>query len=503
MKTLQNAPVWLLRPLPINAAVDDQLNERIDGVCAKLPGSIAKLDEALNEVRVYTEYDAVANRACACVWEVLDRFYTSAEPDLRLGLLTFARNHMVDQAQARILRRLVKDPVAQVRAKARQRLKRSEIKEVALPLEPEGDWSPTGWLKGAQPASLSRHKQGRRVQAGHGLPELSTVQELRELLGIRSERQLGYFLLASDHDDGPYTRFTIPKRDGGERVICAPKGQLRWVQRQILDRILAKVSVHDAAHGFVPGRSTVTNAARHRGAALLLKFDLTDFFPTIHYYRVVGLFARLGYVVGDARFQSKDQATQLAPTLARLCCYTTDPHKWGNAVLPQGAPTSPAISNLVCRRLDARLHGLAKRNGGTYTRYADDLTFSFKKQDINLGRFRWWVDQVCHQEGFFVNQSKFRIIRASQRQLVTGVVVNDQLRVPRDARRRFRAILFNCRTHGIESQARGHPRFAAYLRGFASYVNMVHPEEGADLLRAVEELIGPESPVEGTEGDAS
>src|SRR5262249_11911915 len=160
---------WLLRPLPANAAVDDKLNERIDGLCARLPGSIGELDEILLGVRMYVDYDAAVNQACACVWEVLDQFYTSGE-EHRLALLTFAEHHMVEQAQARILRRLVKDPVTTVRSKARQRLKRSKIKEVALPLEPEGDWGPAGWLKGAQPASLSRHKQGRRVQAAQGLP---------------------------------------------------------------------------------------------------------------------------------------------------------------------------------------------------------------------------------------------------------------------------------------------------------------------------------------------
>ncbi len=264
------------------------------------------------------------------------------------------------------------------------------------------------------------------------------------------------------------------------------------MQRQILDKLLALVPTHPAAHGFVPGRSTVTNAAHHTGARLVLKFDLKDFFPTIHYYRVVGLFARLGYPVGNGRFATDDDSRHVAPTLARLCCYTPDPRRWGNAVVPQGAPTSPAISNLVCR-LDARLDGLARRNNGAYTRYADDLTFSFKDAALGVGRFRWWVDQVCHQEGFVVNQGKFHVIRSSQRQLVTGIVVNDELRVPRELRRRFRAILHNCQAHGIESQARDHPRFAEYLRGFASYVHMVHPDEGAELLRQVEELLGPEA----------
>jgi hypothetical protein len=193
------------------------------------------------------------------------------------------------------------------------------------------------------------------------------------------------------------------------------------------------------------------------------------------------------------RFGTEDDSKRVAPTLARLCCYTPDPESWEGVKLPQGAPTSPAISNLVCRRLDARLDGLAKRNKGVYTRYADDLTFSFREACVSLGRFRWWVDQVRHQEGFLVNQTKYRVIRASQRQLVTGIVVNDELRIPREERRRFRALLHNCRQHGLESQARGRADLPGYLRGFASYVHMVHPEEGDELLRQVESLLGPET----------
>jgi hypothetical protein len=243
----------------------------------------------------------------------------------------------------------------------------------------------------------------------------------------------------------------------------------------------------------------VTNAAPHLGAAVLLKFDLTDFFPTFHYFRVMGLFASLGYPVGVGRFASRDEAREVAPTLARLCTYTTDPRRFGDGFMPQGAPTSPALSNLVCRALDARLDGLAHRSGGAYTRYADDLTFSFPAGFDKIGRFRWWVDQVCHQEGFLVNPKKSRVIRRSQRQTVTGIVTNDALRVPRDQRRRFRAILHNCRVHGVASQARGNPGFADYLRGFASYLHMVHPEEGADLLRQVDALLGPERDPDGEE----
>jgi hypothetical protein len=500
MDVLEQVPAWLLRPLPANAVADNTLHAEIDKLAAELPDSLNRIYRALERARPYTHYDPAVNRACAHVWLQFHAILASPAPSDRLALLHFALSHMVVEAQARVCRRLVKDPDVGVRRSARGIVERRRFREVALPATPDGDWDSTGWLKGTTGERLSRHRQGRRVLESRGLPVLSNVGALRKLLGIKSPAQLGYFLLASDADGGPYTRFTIPKRDGGERVLCAPKKQLRWVQRQILDKILDLVPAHEAAHGFIPGRSTVTNAAPHLGAEVILKFDLTDFFPTIHYHRVVGLFARMGYFVADGRFGTDDGSKRVAPTLARLCCWTPDPEKWFGAQMPQGAPTSPAISNLVCRRLDARLAGLAARSKGVYTRYADDLTFSFKKAaDLKVGRFRWWVDQVCHQEGFFVNQKKFRVIRASQRQLVTGIVVNDELRVPREERRRFRAMLHNCKKHGLESQARGRPDFASYLRGFASYVHMVDPEEGREFLRAVEELLGPETAEEGGE----
>jgi hypothetical protein len=499
MDLLQTVPAWLLRPLPVGAATDAKLHAKIDQLAVKLPFSLRQLHGLLSSVQTYREYEAAANRACAHVWLAADQMLDAGNPETRQNLLAFAHAHMPPSAKVRFLRRLARDTSPRIRRKVRRLVQRHPLHEVALPRGRQGTWDPSGWFPHADTAAqgLTRHRQGRKIQEKTGVPPIANLGQLRKLLGIRSPSQLGWFLLASDAEGGPYTKFTIPKSDGGEREICAPKTQLRWVQRRILDKILAPLAVHDAAHGFVPGRSTVTNAAPHQGAALVVKFDLSNFFPTIHYYRVLGLFARLGYTVADCRFGTEDSSKRVAPVLARLCCYTPDPKAWGNAVMPQGAPTSPAISNLVCRRLDARLTGLAQRNQGVYTRYADDLTFSFKNDEIELGRFRWWVDQICHQEGFLVHQKKFRVIRAAQRQLVTGIVVNDELRVPREERRRFRALLHNCRQRGVASQARGNPRFADYLRGFASYVHMIHPEEGTALLQQVEELLGTDAEDQG------
>ncbi len=496
---LPDTPDWLLRPLPANAVPDAALNERLTKACGDLTAAdpravyaaINSLFVELLAVQSFAEYDPAVNLISGAVWAAVEPVCGSDQTIAKLRLIELAVEHLVPEAAGRVCRRLAKDAAPAVRRAVRKVVEQGRVREVALPATKDGPWSPVGWLKGTADVDLSRHKVGKAAQERNHVPPIATLGQLRELLAVRSEKQLGYFLLASDHEDGPYTTFAIPKRGGGERVICAPKPQLKWVQRRIHEWILRGVPAHPAAHGFIDGRSIVTNAAAHVGAAVVVKFDLTDFFPTVHYYRVLGLFASLGYAVGDARFGTADAARQVAPVLARLCCYTPHPQAWGKAHMPQGAPTSPALSNLVCRRLDSRLSGLAKRLAGTYTRYADDLTFSFKAADVNLGRFRWWVDQVCHQEGFRVNQGKFRVIRRSQRQLVTGIVVNDGVRVPREERRRFRAVVSNCRKLGVASQARGNPRFAEYLRGFASYLHMVHPDEGAELLRQVDELLGP------------
>lgn len=118
--------------------------------------------------------------------------------------------------------------------------------------------------------------------------------------------------------------------------------------------------------------------------------------------------------------------------------------------------------------MDARLAGLARRYGCVDTRYADDLTFSFKEEPAALGRFFWWVDQICQQEGFAENVKKRRVLRQSSQQRVTGVVVNDGLRIPRDERRKLRAMLHECRKKGLAAAARGREGFGDYLLGLAS-----------------------------------
>jgi len=241
-----------------------------------------------------------------------------------------------------------------------------------------------------------------------------------------------------------YSEFTIPKRSGGSRRILAPTPETKDIQRCLLRRLLGKLRAHPAANGFEKGRSIVTNAVEHVGKAVVLRMDIRDFFPSTSAARVTVFFRRIGWN-GEA-----------AEILTRL---TT--HDGG---LPQGAPTSPRLSNLVNFPLDARLAGLAdamshrlpmnprtgvSRAGGgvgqplvSYTRYADDITFSFSEDSHNAvsGTIRA-TKRIAEDFGYRLHtKKKLRIARRGDRQMVTGLVVNDVVNLPRRTRRMLRAV---------------------------------------------------------------
>ena len=323
---------------------------------------------------------------------------------------------------------------------------------------------------------------------GHGLPLLATAAELAQALGVglAELRFLAFHRRVAETTH--YRRFLIPKRTGGERLISAPMPRLKAAQRWILDQVLARVPPHEAAHGFVRERNIVTNARQHVGRDVVVNLDLQDFFPTLTYPRVKGLFRTLGY------------AEEVATVMALL---TTEPevdtiemdgvvrylHR-GERHLPQGSPASPAITNLICRRLDRRLAGLADRLGFTYTRYADDLTFSAVGEAARrVGKLLRAVTGIVEHEDFRVHPQKTRVMRCGRRQEVTGLVVNDRVSVDRRARRRLRATLHRLEQDGPAGvdwygvrgdSAPGH--LLQVLVGYASFVRMVHPEAGDDAL---------------------
>src|SRR5262249_36576964 len=167
MDVITQAPAWLLRPLPVNAADDDKLNAKIDEAAKGMPPDLYQLVNLLNGVRMFREFDGAVNRACVHVWREREKFLSSEDEGTRRALLHFAQEYMVEAAQARIFRRLVKDPSPRLREAAQQYVQKAQFREVALPAKADGPWDTTGWFKGIEGAPIRRHKQGRRIQEQH------------------------------------------------------------------------------------------------------------------------------------------------------------------------------------------------------------------------------------------------------------------------------------------------------------------------------------------------
>jgi retron-type reverse transcriptase len=224
------------------------------------------------------------------------------------------------------------------------------------------------------------------------------------------------------HADVSYFEHFIPKRSGGSRRLLIPNPELKRLQRLILHRLLKGLRTHSAVTGFETGLSIVENALPHVGQAVVVKLDVSDFFPNTRAERVDAYFRRVGW---DA---------ECAALLTRLTTYEDG--------LPQGAPTSPRLSNLVNYRLDWTIERfVSQRRRGTYTRYADDITISFPRDYPKRVRgVVQFVAKRLKREGYSLNRSKIRILRQHQQQRVTGLVVNDRVNVPRRIRRKLRAV---------------------------------------------------------------
>ncbi len=322
-----------------------------------------------------------------------------------------------------------------------------------------------------------RSSDAAKLQA-LGLPLLSTPADVATAMGLPVPKLRWLAFHAEASTSSHYVRFRIPKKSGGEREISAPMPELAAAQRWILVNVLSKVPTTAFAHGFVPGRSTRTNAVPHVKRAVVVNLDLKDFFPTIAFPRVKGIFRTLGY--------SPAAATVLAllATEAPRREVEYDGRRWhvalGPRALPQGACTSPALSNLAARMLDRRYAGLAAKLGWTYTRYADDLTFSgdalIPKGQKDVRSVAWLLARTRHiaeDEGFAVNEKKIRVQRRNTAQVVTGIVVNEKPSTPRAERRLLRAMAHRAKKGGEVN--------LNVLRGHVAYVSMVDAAQGAKL----------------------
>jgi retron-type reverse transcriptase len=294
---------------------------------------------------------------------------------------------------------------------------------------------------------------------------------LAHLLQIPLER---LFSLARDRR-ALYHVFSIKKSSGADRTIQAPCRELKIVQRKILDTVLQQVPLNNHAEGFRKKRSILTNATRHVNKKVLVKLDIKDFFPSIGFNRVLGMYTHLGY------------PQQVATLLSSL---TTTQQK-----LPTGSPTSPAIANIISRKLDKRFVNLGRKTNFSYSRYADDITLS--GNDDNIVQMIPFFKEIIQEEGFEVNERKIRILRSGSRQTVTGVVVNEKPNIARREIKKLRAVLHNCRQGNLKKQAllwgrreKGLPATCGYsvndlyraLQAKLHFIKMVNASAGEKLL---------------------
>ncbi len=262
-----------------------------------------------------------------------------------------------------------------------------------------------------------------------------------------------------------YVSYKIPKARGGYRQIHEPSFSLKHIQRWILDHILDRVPVHEAAKAFLRNRSIRDNATPHCSRGMVLSLDIKDFFSSIRRHRIRVIFEKMGY------------GNKVADFLSGLC--TLD------GVLPQGAPTSPALSNIAMLRVDRRLAGFAKQNQLNYTRYADDMSFSGR---FRPGRVISMVRKILKPEGMCLHEDKIRLMAGHERQEVTGIVVNKKVQAPRDLRRKLRQVIYFIEKFGpaghLSRQAWVREGYLRHLRGIAEFILFLNQDD-PDAQKAV------------------
>jgi RNA-directed DNA polymerase len=319
------------------------------------------------------------------------------------------------------------------------------------------------------------------------ISKFTSLREPRDVAGLL-EMKYGrlIYLVYKRNPASNFRVFSIRKRSGESRRIDAPIGPLKDVQRKLNYALQLVYAPKLSAHGFILDRSIVTNAQSHVRKSIVFNLDVKDFFPSINFGRVRGMF--LGYPF--------KLPTRVASLLAGICCH--------NNYLPQGAPTSPIISNMICSKLDSELQGLAKRYRCTYTRYADDMTFSTtaRRLSSSIGRIEKTeggvsvevgseVRKIISANGFEINENKVKVRLRTNRQVVTGLTVNRGPNVARAFVRQIRAMLHAWEKYGLEDAEKEYyrlyyskqhnpmlplPSFARVVKGKIEFVRMVKGE---------------------------
>ena len=322
---------------------------------------------------------------------------------------------------------------------------------------------------------------------------LQDPRDIAALLEVE-HRDLVFWIYRTKEKDR-YTSFKIAKRNGTPRVIDAPTRNVKILQQKLNTVLQAVYRTKPSVHGFVAGKSVRTNVQQHTQKRWVFNMDLEDFFHTIHFGRVRGMFMANPYNLPD----------NVATVLAHLSCF--------QGHLPQGAPTSPIISNMICAKMDDQLQRLAQICRSRYSRYADDITFSTTTRrfpaDLALPNFLGQVqagrrlNEIIEQNGFRINTDKVRLRAGHHRQEVTGVTVNDIPNVPKRFINQIRAMLYIWKKHGLPAaqqtweeknthKYRGPgkyvPRFEQVVKGKIEYLGMIKGQDSQTYLRFLDQI---------------
>lgn len=266
-----------------------------------------------------------------------------------------------------------------------------------------------------------------------------------------------------------YRSFPLPKKGGGTRTIQSPRIFLKVIQQFLADYYLSGLPVHASVHSYKKNASIISNAANHSGKDFVGNIDIENYFGSINRDRVLRLLRKNGYDAISAEI------------ISRLCCH--------EGVLPQGATTSPVISNAILIEFDKAMHEQTVARGITYTRYADDISLSGDDKGTIIELIKYARDYLLGEHGLTLNDKKTRISSKHGQQKVTGVVVNEGLRPPRKLRRQIRAAFNNAEAAKAVDQGTLNS-----LRGYYSYLS------GFDALKSTGELINYKKQLEGFKG---
>lgn len=295
---------------------------------------------------------------------------------------------------------------------------------------------------------MDKHTENKQKDYKDRCIKIDSVYRLCEIIDTNyKELQL---IMENLNDN--YHIFMLKKRQGGYRQIVAPSDKLKSIHKRIYKTILSNINLDNSCMGFSVGTSIAKNASLHQSKEALLKLDLFRFFDTITYQRVLGLFKSMGY------------NSEVATCLAKLTTISLDdqyldeirkdkalPTEFpinNTPRLPQGAPTSPILSNIIATKLDIRLRNLAKKLNITYSRYADDIVFS---GSLNLLPNYSIIQGIILEEGFFINTNKIVLKKQGQKQIVTGLTVTNGVHVPKQFKEQVKKDIYYCVKYGVKS----------------------------------------------------